>query len=136
MPNNTRSHKRIVIVLSLIVIAMFGFGYALVPLYNVLCQAWGINGKTSDTAVNSTALVDPSRTITVQFLATNNANLPWEFRPTVKKIELHPGENAKVTYFAKNNSNTTMTVQAVPSVTPSLAAAHLKKTECFCFWRI
>lgn len=128
-----RSHKKIILWLLLIVIGMFCFGYALVPLYNVICNAWGINGKTNPNAVANHSLIDKSRTITVQFIATNNENLPWEFRPKTKRIEIHPGENAKIAYFAKNNSNHTMTVQAIPSVTPGLAAAHLKKTECFCF---
>lgn len=133
MNNKNKSHKKIVLLLSLFAFAMLLFGYALVPLYNVLCQALGINGKTNTTSIKNTALVDRSRNVSMQFLATNNAQLPWTFYPNIKKITLHPGENTKLTYYAKNNSNQTMTVQAVPSVTPGLAAAHLKKTECFCF---
>ena len=128
-----KSHRRTFIWLSILVVAMFGFGYALVPLYNVLCTTLGINGKTNTSSVKNTALVDKSRTVTVTFIANNNARLPWEFKPKIKRIDIHPGENVKLAFFARNNSGHTMTVQAVPSVTPGLAAAHLKKTECFCF---
>ena len=127
------SNKRLTIILLLIAIGMFGFGYALVPLYNVLCKNLGINGKTSNEASSPVSSVDLSRTITVQFLATNNANLPWQFRPNQTSVEIHPGQNTRVSYYAKNNAHKTMTVQAIPSVTPSIAAKYLKKTECFCF---
>ena len=125
--------KSVVLWLVLLTIFMFFFGYMLVPLYNVMCKALGINGKPSMLSFNNTELVDMTRTIRVQFIATNNASLPWDFRPKIKQIELHPGENAKLAFFAQNNSDRLMTVQAVPSITPGLAAVHLKKTECFCF---
>jgi len=129
----TRSRKKILIWLSILVVGMFFFAYALVPLYDVMCKALGINGKTTATSIRNTSYVDKSRVIAMQFLATKNENLNWTFYPNIKKITLHPGVDTKLTYFAKNNTNHTMTVQAVPSVTPSLAASHLKKTECFCF---
>ena len=124
---------RTVFIIVIIVIAMFGFGFALVPIYNVMCNVLGINGKPDLNKATNTSHIDSSRTITVQFLATNNANLAWEFKPSTLNITLHPGENRRVTYFAKNLTHQTMTVQAIPSVTPSLAAKYLKKTECFCF---
>ncbi len=128
-----RKAKRLLISLFLLTIIMFGFGFALVPLYDVLCNVLGINGKTNTSSVSNRSLVDKSRSITVQFLATNNESLPWEFHPMIKKVELHPGQNIKIAYYAKNDSERVMTVQAIPSVTPGLAASHLKKTECFCF---
>lgn len=127
------SLKKVVISLVILVLLMFAFGYALVPLYNVLCSALGLNGKTNATSVANTSVIDKNRTITVQFLATNNENLAWKFYPETKKVDLHPGQNMKIAYFARNDSDHTMTVQAIPSVTPGLAASHLKKTECFCF---
>lgn len=133
--NLKRKNRRLLIWLFCIVFAMFFFGYALVPLYNVLCSTLGINGKTNTSSVSNRSLVDKSRTVTVQFLANNNENLPWIFRPVTWTIKIHPGENKKILYYAKNMSNHTITVQAVPSVTPGLAAKHLKKTECFCFTR-
>lgn len=119
-------------ILTLVVVGMFGFGYATVPLYNVMCKKLGINGRSGDVAVND-SIIDKSRTITVQFLANNNANLPWKFYPLKKSIEVHPGESTKIAYFAENDSDKTMMVQAIPSVAPGNAAKYLKKTECFCF---
>jgi len=117
----------------LIAIAMFGFAYALVPLYDVLCKALGINGKTSLVATKNVSHIDKSRTITMQFLATNNQNINWEFYPNQKEITVHPGADTKVSYYARNNTNETMTIQAIPSITPNRAANHLHKTACFCF---
>lgn len=129
-----KSNRRTVIILILTCIGMFGFGFALVPLYRVFCEVAGINGKTSSMADTSTAgRVDMTRTIVVQFVVSKNETLPWVFYPETKEIRIHPGEVIKINYYAKNNSAQTMTVQAVPSVTPGLAAKHLKKTECFCF---
>jgi len=126
-------HRRTLIFLTAFVIAMFGFGYALVPLYSVLCKQLGINGKTGGKTALAFNEVDESRTITIQFLATRHAYIPWEFRPKIRTIRVHPGENKLVRYFVQNNTNREMVVQAVPSVTPGSAAQYLKKTECFCF---
>ena len=129
----SKSVKRLTIILLLCALGMFGFGYALVPLYNVLCDTLGINGKTNSESVAAVNNVDESRTVTVQFLATNNAKLPWQFKPNQVTIEVHPGQNTRVSYYAKNLSGKTMTVQAIPSVSPGIAAKYLRKTECFCF---
>lgn len=127
--------RRLLIILLICSVGMFGFGYALVPLYNVLCKNLGINGKTgiAPEAASAVTAIDRSRTITVQFLSSNNAYLPWKFYPYRRSIEIHPGENTYVSYYAKNLSNAAMTVQAIPSVAPGIAAKYLKKTECFCF---
>lgn len=135
MKTNIKSNKRLIIILVSVVIGMFGFGYALVPFYNVLCSALNINGKPNATPAAAASAIDRSRIVTIQFLSNNNANLPWEFRPLTKSIELHPGENRYIEYWAKNDTNRTMTIQAIPSISPTPAAKHLKKTECFCFDR-
>ena len=116
-------------------LGMFGFGFALVPLYNVLCKVTGINGKIDISGPQSavSASVDLNRTVILEFTTTLNENLPWEFRPTQVKVTLHPGERFQTAYFAKNLSSHTMTVQAIPSITPGRAAAHIKKMACFCF---
>jgi cytochrome c oxidase assembly protein subunit 11 len=105
----------------------------ILSLITFLCKSLGINGKTSNSIEINHDTVDTQRIITVQFTASTNAHLPWAFYPLVKEIKVHPGENEKVAYYAKNNSNHTMTVQAIPSVTPGNAAKYLRKTECFCF---
>lgn len=127
------SNKRLALILAGTVIFMFGFGYALVPIYNVMCKTFGINGKPTNASMAIDDTVDYSRTVTVQFLATRNNYLPWKFQPLVKHVKVHPGENKKVAFYAENETDSNMIVQAIPSVTPGLAAKHLKKTECFCF---
>lgn len=131
-----KNHVKLVLILSCTVIGMFGFGFALVPIYNSLCKTLGINGKTNTQAVAydvRNAHVDKSREILVEFIAQNNGAVPWAFYPKVKKVRVHPGDIAKLSFYAENKSNHQMIVQAIPSVTPGLAAKYLKKTECFCF---
>lgn len=127
--------RRLVSKLTLFVVAMFGLGYAMVPLYNVFCDITGLNGKPENVAVSAAKAgpVDKSRTITIEFLANVNSQLRWKFKPEVRKIHVHPGEIAKVNYYASNLTNHSVTGQAIPSVSPGLAAQHLHKTECFCF---
>ena len=120
--------------LALVVVGMFGFGFALVPLYDVFCEVTGLNGKTNQQAyVPVEQLVDTSREVTVQFVATNNESMPWEFRPEVFKLKVHPGEEVQTTFFAMNPLQDAMVGQAIPSVAPGKAAAYFHKTECFCF---
>ncbi len=116
--------------------AMFGFVFSLVPLYNVFCEVTGLNGKPGRMSEREAALaqpVDTTRTVTVEFIANVNENLPWEFRPKVVRMQVHPGQFHDAAYIARNLTDRDMTGQAVPSVTPNVAAAHFNKVECFCF---
>lgn len=123
--------------LALLTVAMFGFGFALVPLYNVFCQITGLNGKTGriDAAVLQSGQVDKDRLVTIEFTSQVNSGLPWEFRPSVKKMQVHPGEVVTTYYYARNLADEVIVGQAVPSVSPGLAAESFKKLECFCFSR-
>ena len=128
------SIKSLVARLLLITVGRFGFGFALVPLYDMFCDITGLNGKTNAEAFIPLAdLIDTSREVTVQFVATNNDYMPWEFKPEVFKIKVHPGEETVTTFYAKNPSSKAMMAQAIPSVSPSRAASYFLKTECFCF---
>lgn len=134
--NQPKSNRKLVIILAFVVIGMFGFGFALVPIYNTLCKSLGINGKTNPEAIAYKA--DPAnivkdREVLVEFVATNNSGVPWAFYPKTKKVTIHPGEQTRLAFYAENKTDHRMTVQAIPSVTPGLAAKYLKKTECFCF---
>ncbi|MDO6719004.1 cytochrome c oxidase assembly protein [Psychrosphaera sp. 1_MG-2023] len=133
--NSPKNNNKIVKKLVLTVALMFGFGFALVPLYDVFCDITGLNGKTSTTAAVTSDFVDTSRTITVEFIARTQGSLPWDFRPEVKRIEVHPGEMHELNFIVKNKSVNDMVVQAVPSVSPGIAAAYFNKIECFCFNR-
>jgi len=132
-----QANQRIVKRLGIAAVAMFGFGFALVPLYDVFCDITGINGKTGRIELEEalSQKVDEERLVTVEFLATVNSDLPWEFRPMVRKIKVHPGEVTEVNYFARNKTENLVAGQAIPSVAPGLAAKYFNKTECFCFTR-
>ena len=132
--NATMARKLLVVA-----VAMAGFGYALVPLYNAICNITGINvlalnernipGATSSVAANSQ--IDTSRTITVEFDA--NARGPWTFKPERRSVQVHPGELATVVYEFQNAQDRRMSAQAIPSYAPRLAGSHFNKLECFCF---
>lgn len=131
----TKTHTKLLVLLTVIVLGMFAFGFALVPIYNSLCKALNINGKTNPQAIayDSNTTIAKDRNVTVEFVAINNSGVPWAFHPSKQKITVHPGEIAKLAFYAENKTNHRMTVQAIPSVTPGVAAKYLKKTECFCF---
>jgi cytochrome c oxidase assembly protein subunit 11 len=134
---NHRSRKKHTYLLFALAVGMFGFAFALVPLYDVFCEITGLNGKTSSQAAvldeigASTAPVE--RKVTIEFLATAARGMPWEFRPNESEIVVRPEVMNKTTYYVRNRSQETVTGQAVPSVSPGQAAQYLKKMECFCF---
>ena len=121
--------------LAIIPLLMFGFGFALVPLYDVFCDITGLNGKTGRVQASEINIdqVDRSRTIEVRFLANTNTGLPWSFEPLVKMMKVHPGQIYEAVYRVRSASASKTLGQAVPSVSPGLAAKHFNKTECFCF---
>lgn len=137
--NLRRENFRMVGKLAVITVGMFAFGYALVPLYKSICEMTGINilalgdrnipGATPNMPANTQ--VDASRTITVEFDA--NSRGPWEFKPALRSLQVHPGEMATVMYEFKNVQNRAMSAQAIPSYAPQQAGAHFNKLECFCF---
>ena len=128
-----RSTRSLSLRLAALALGMFGFGYLLVPLYDLICEITGIGGRTSNAVAAMPAVTDQTRTITVEFVATVDAAAPWVFAPEVAEVRLHPGEMTTVNFTARNLTNRALIAQAIPSVAPGAGAAHLKKTECFCF---
>jgi cytochrome c oxidase assembly protein subunit 11 len=129
-----KKNAKLVRTLVLVVVGMFGFGFALVPLYDVLCDITGLNGKVGTAAVKEVAYkVDKSREITVEFMTALNESTPMVFRSETKKLKVHPGEYYTVNFYAENKTDKAMVAQAIPSISPGLAAEYFKKTECFCF---
>lgn len=127
--------SRTAIKLLTVAIVMFGFGYALVPLYNVFCEITGLNGKTGTIAaseVNKLA-VDENRLVTVQFDTNINGELPWQFKANSYQMTVHPGEVKDAVFVVENQSDETIVGQAIPSVAPGEASLYFNKTECFCF---
>jgi cytochrome c oxidase assembly protein subunit 11 len=120
--------------LMLIVVGMFGFGFALVPLYNVFCDLTGLNGKTANEASAVEMFkIDENRNIKVEFLASLNEDMPWEFKAKQESVVIHPGKPVRIEYMVKNKTDRDIVGQAIPSVSPGLAAKYFQKTECFCF---
>ena len=133
-PKKHRPPQRTALRLLAVVAAMFAFGFLLVPLYDVLCEVTGFNGKTAGQYTPAAPMeVREDRLVTVQFLASNNGAMPWAFRPKVRSMQVHPGRLYATDFHARNVTGRAMVAQAVPSVTPFRAAAYLHKTECFCF---
>ena len=133
--DNRRIFGKLVVVTAL----MFGFGYALVPIYKTICTALGINvlslaeldvqgGARANT---KNTQIDTSRTITIEFDA--NSRGPWEFHPAKRSVDVHPGEMTTVMYEFRNVQNRTMAAQAIPSYAPMQAMPYFNKLECFCF---
>ena len=134
--DNAKVAKR----LGLAVLGMFGFGFAMVPLYSLVCDVAGINSAGFGSSGGRVALedvihggIDESRLITVEFDVTLNAGLPWEVKPEVKKMQVHPGKAYEVVFTAENKTDDIVVTQAVPGVTPWQATEHFSKVECFCF---
>lgn len=121
----------------LLVIAMFGFGYLMVPLYDIICDVTGLNGKTgrlSEAEANARGAAS-EREITVEFTASVNRSGDWIFRPNQTEMTVNPGKTYHATYYAENLSSRPIVGQATPSVSPFSAAPYFNKTECFCFTR-
>jgi cytochrome c oxidase assembly protein subunit 11 len=127
-------NKKMLGKLVVVAVAMFGFGYALIPVYKQMCEVLGINVLTQKDGMavrDENTQVDKSRTITI--VLDGNAQGPWRFRPVQRSIDVHPGELATVMYEVVNTQARTVQAQALPSYAPQSATPHFKKVECFCF---
>ena len=113
-------------------VVMFGFGFALVPFYEKICEVTGLNNLLQADTLADNTQVDTTRWVTVE-LDANTRGLPWQFKPLQSSLRVHPGELVQVMYEVRNNSNREINGQAIPSYSPQLLAKHLKKLECFCF---
>lgn len=118
-----------------VTLAMFGFGFAMVPLYNALCDLTNANGRDSAMLLpaNVSEQPDATREVTVQFLTSVNGGRNWDFRSESQTMKVHPGKLYTMNFSARNPGDAQMVGQAVPSVAPTNAARYFKKTECFCF---
>ena len=129
------SHFKLVLVLVAVIAGMTGFGYALVPLYNIVCKLTGLNGKTG--GINQKAVaaikIDKHRLVEVQFFTYENQQMPWKATPMVQKVWVHPGQLMSESYRIENPTNDVITGQAVDSLIPDDAAYYFKKLYCLCF---
>lgn len=129
-----QENKSLVVRLLVLAVAMFGFGFVLVPIYDAFCEVTGLGGKTNRVASNETeSQVDVSREITLEFVTTVNGYAPWEFAAESDKMTINPGGMYEAWFVARNLSDSMRVAQAVPSVAPQQAAKYFKKLDCFCF---
>ncbi|MEJ2141554.1 MAG: cytochrome c oxidase assembly protein [Gammaproteobacteria bacterium] len=146
MGEEFKSNKKTAGLLSIVALGMFGFGFALVPLYSLICDTFGLNGKFTEIEqgkVNVAQQVkraegiqkrqDLTREVTVEFFSSLNQNLQWDFKPITRKVKIHPGKITKVKYYAKNKTGHKVVAQAIPSISPGPANKYFTKLECFCF---
>ncbi|HXU42154.1 MAG TPA: cytochrome c oxidase assembly protein [Burkholderiales bacterium] len=127
-----QDNRRLSTRLAIVALGMFGFGFALVPFYNQICQVLGINSLEQRSELPANTQVDASRTVTIEF-DSNTRDLPWRFKPVVSHVTVHPGQVATVEYEVINVRNSPVTGQAVPSYGPASAGEYFHKVECFCF---
>ncbi len=129
--SDSRTQNRLVLTkLLLVTVAMFGFGFALVPFYKKICDVTGLSRERIPV---SNTQMDPARTVTIEFDSNVGTGLPWRFEPLTLKVEAHPGELKQVIYRVVNTSDRTIVGQAVPAYAPARAAGYFRKIECFCF---
>jgi cytochrome c oxidase assembly protein subunit 11 len=125
-------NRRMLTRLSIVAVAMFGFGFALVPFYDHICRALGVNSMVEQSEAPANTQVDLTRTVTIE-LDANAHGMPWRFQPMVRHLEVHPGEVVHVEYEVANVRDVPVTGQAVVSYGPALAGGFVRKLECFCF---
>lgn len=129
-----QANRSLVLRLGVLAVAMFGFGYLMAPLYSLFCEITGIGGRTpNEAAAVAEVRQDTGRLVTVEFVAVLNQQAPWEFRPAITSMQVHPGQLYDTTFFARNLTSVPLVGQAIPSIAPGEAAKHFRKTECFCF---
>jgi cytochrome c oxidase assembly protein subunit 11 len=133
MNQQQKENRGLVGRLLILAVAMFGFGFALVPLYDVFCEITGFGGRTNTEAVTVVEAPDISREIRVEFMTTVNSYAPFEFAADADSMTVHPGKMYFATFTAKNLTESEKVAMAVPSVAPVAAAEHFVKIECFCF---
>ena len=125
--------KRFWITLVSVPVLMFFFAYAMVPIYEILCEITGFNGKTGTVETEQLYEVNEERVVSVSFFASTSPGFPVQFAPKVSSMEVVPGKFYTTSYIAKNTTDEMIYGQAIPSVAPTDAALHFKKLECFCF---
>lgn len=132
-----KRNKRSALIMGAVVLAMFGFGFAMAPLYQLVCSVTGINSANPTGRLRAvdyqSASIDKDRLVRVEFDTTLNEEMPWDFRPNTKTLDVHPGQAYTVTFHVRNRADRTIVGQAIPGITPWQATEHFRKTECFCF---
>jgi cytochrome c oxidase assembly protein subunit 11 len=132
MVSNAHANQQTLVKLLVVAVAMFGFGFALVPFYRAICDALGLNSLVKADAVANTQ-IDAGRFLTIEFDTNLRSDLPWTFTAPQESVRVHPGALTQVTFEVRNRSGRPVTGQAIPSFAPQLAGRYFKKLDCFCF---
>jgi cytochrome c oxidase assembly protein subunit 11 len=132
MTGATSENNLILRKLIVVAVAMFGFGFLLVPFYKTICEVAGLNTVVQRDEVANTQ-IDASRLVTIEFDANARSGLPWTFAPLQRSVRIHPGQLTEVTYEVRNDASVPVALQAIPSYGPQYAARYFKKLDCFCF---
>lgn len=135
MSAGAHSNRRLALKLLAVAAGMFGFGFAMWPIYNVICDVTGLGGKGVKVDEAGTSEMISDREVTILFDATVNSALPWELQPAEPVAKVRLGEASETTYLAMNDSAEPIAGQAIYTVTPPEASLYFVKTECFCFTR-
>ena len=136
VPRRRRANRSLLLHLTLFTAGSFAFGFALVPLYSVLCKVWDTGSRWYGTQTAAAAVIEnpvTERLVTVEFIANVPRAGDWEFRPHVDSMQVHPGKLYATTFYARNLSGSAVIAQAIPSIAPGSVARYFRKTECFCF---
>ena len=131
--NRKAENRGILVKMLVVTVVMFGFGYALVPLYKKICEVTGVNEIEKANAPLANSQVDSARVVTLELDANVRSDLPWKFRPLQASVKVHPGQLVQVMYEVRNDSDRPVTGQAIPSYGPQIAGLYFRKQECFCF---
>jgi cytochrome c oxidase assembly protein subunit 11 len=131
--NRSVENRSILIKMMVVTVVMFGFGYALVPLYKKICEVTGVNEVERANAPLGNTQVDTGRVVMIELDANLRSDLPWKFRPLQASVKVHPGQLVQVMYEVRNASDRPITGQAIPSYGPQIAGQYFRKQECFCF---
>ena len=126
-------NRGILVKMLVVTVVMFGFGYALVPLYKKICEVTGVNEVERANTLPVNTQVDSGRMVTLELDANVRSDLPWKFRPLQSSVKVHPGQLVQVMYEVRNTSDRPITGQAIPSYGPQIAGQFFRKQECFCF---
>ena len=133
MTDQRKSNRTVLRKLVVLAVAMFGFGYLMVPLYEKICEVTGVNQIARADRPTKNTQVDTTRLVTMEFDANIRSDLPWQFKPLQTSVKVHPGQLVQVEYEVRNASNQPITGQAIPSYGPQVAGLYFRKLDCFCF---
>jgi cytochrome c oxidase assembly protein subunit 11 len=129
-----RANRRLLRGLLIMTAGSFAFGWALIPLYDVFCKVAGVgNAEARAGSAKVQEALDPTREVTVEFIADPASVGSFDFRPKAASMRVHPGKLYDTEFYAKNLTQAASVAQAVPSISPTLAAHYFHKTQCFCF---